>query len=117
MYTRSINRLIQKYGTVCTIKPFSGSAAVKLNAVINPLLYKNRAYIGGKYIPDGYFDGGHYLFIGNGDIELNNMAAGSLVITEKNSYCVKRAEQYAIADNVIYTWAILQLTDGGESNA
>ena len=116
MYARAINRMINRYGRLCEVIPFGSDTKVRTNAFLNPLLYKNKMYIGGTYLPDGFYDGGHYLYIGKAAVRLDNLPLGSVVKCGGDTYTIKRAEQYVIADKAVYIWAVLQIAKKGEGN-
>lgn len=116
MYARAINRMISRYGRQCEVVAFGSDTAVSTKAFLNPLLYKNKISIGGTYLPDGFYDGGHYLYIGRSDVRLDNLPLGSVVRCGENTYSIKRAEQYIVGDKSAYTWAVLQIAKKGESD-
>lgn len=106
--------MIGRYGQQCEIVVSGNDRLVKTKAFLNPLLYKNKIYIGGTYLPDGFYDGGHYLYIGRASVRLDNLPFGSVVKFGSDTYIIKRAEQYIVAGECIYTWAVLQLAEKGE---
>lgn len=116
MYKRLTEKALKRCGRRCIIKPFGSDEQLTVTALINPLLHKNKMYIGGTYLPDGFCDGGHYLYIGEPSVSLDNMPIGSVIVCGENTYSIKHSEQYFIGSDVLYTWAILQLAERGEGN-
>ncbi len=114
MYRDLVLRMIGKYGRMCEIMPFGSKKIIRAKAVVNPLLYKNKQYVGGSYLPDGYCDGGHYLYIGDPKINLDSFPVGSLLRVGGSTYLIKHSEQYFIDDKPLYSWAVLQLRKRGE---
>ena len=106
--------MIKKYGRLCMLVPPDSNKSVKVNAIINPLLYKNKMYLNNAYLADGYCDKGYYLYIGDPKVNLNDYPIGTLLRCSDSEYTVMRTEQYYIGNTAIYTWAILQLRGGFE---
>lgn len=98
------------------VVPSGGDKKIKVKALLNPLLYKNKLYIGGGYMPDGFFDGGHYLYVGLPDVRLDNLPIGSVIFCSGSKYVIKRGEQYFLGGSPIYTWAVLQLAERDDDN-
>lgn len=80
----------------------------RTKAFIQPLRYKNRMYLDGKFLEGGYNSGRHYLYIGLPEIRIDKDFEGVVITTEKNQeYIVKQAELYSFGDAPVYIWAIL----------
>ncbi len=116
MYERLVEKMLKMYGGQCVVAPFGREERIKVKAFVNPLLYKNKLYIGGKYLPDGFCDGGHYLYIGEPRVRLDDMPIGTIIECNSRSYSIKHAEQYFIGDTPLYSWAVLQIDERGENN-
>lgn len=114
MYRDLIMRMLNRYGRKCEIVPFGSERKIYVKALINPLLYKNRLYVGGKYLPDGFYDGGHYLYIGDPRVSLNKFPVGSTLKVGTTTYIIKHTEEYYIDEKPLYCWAVLQLQKRGE---
>lgn len=99
-----IHRSIALYGddVVVAVK----GKSQKGKAFIEPLRYKNRMYIGGKRIEPGFYDGGHYLYIGQHNIPLDDIK-NTVIIRGEEKFYVKRAEMYRVGDENLYVWAIV----------
>lgn len=114
MYERLVEKMLKLHGRKCIISPRGREDKITVKAFVNPLLYKNKMYIGGKYLPDGFYDGGHYLYIGEAKIRLDDMPLGTIVECGENKYSIKHAEQYFMGDKALYSWAVLQIANRGD---
>ncbi|MGN0551077.1 MAG: hypothetical protein ACI4I4_04450 [Acutalibacteraceae bacterium] len=106
-YARITARKIKRFAGSVTLK--CGDVTYITKAFIQPLRYKNKMYVDGQYLPQGYFDGGHFLYIGMPVPELR-MPYEDIVIRSESSgecYTVKRAEEYILNDEKLYVWAII----------
>ena len=83
----------------------------RARAIVEPLRYRNRIYIGGEMHPLGKASREKYLFIGTPDISLQQNR--SVIESVGGKYIVKRCETYFVRDKAVYVWAIL--TPYGES--
>ncbi len=102
----SVERLINKYGDTVTVADSRGEKTHK--AIVQPLMYKNKMYLGGDIVPTGYLDKGHYLMTAPVGIFDGNYE--EVVITHRNiKYIVKRAELITASDEELYTWAVLEM--------
>ena len=60
--------LMERYGrAVRILSPEENAAAIDCRAFVQPLRYKNKMYLNGVYLPSGYDDGRHYLYLGPAD--------------------------------------------------
>ncbi|MGN0452774.1 MAG: hypothetical protein ACI4GZ_03125 [Ruminococcus sp.] len=102
----TVSKLIKKYGDSVTLT--EDKETVQTNALIQPLLYKNKTYLGGESIPSGYLDSRHYLMIAPADITLKN---GSEVFITCNgtNYTLKHTEVIRLGQRDLYIWAVLAL--------
>ena len=108
--------LMERYGrAVRILSPEENAAAIDCRAFVQPLRYKNKMYLNGVYLPSGYDDGRHYLYLGPADVRLDLMPFGVCVQAGEERYLVKRAEKVHLEDRVLYIWAILQTC--GEEDA
>ena len=95
---------LNRYGEDITVTTESGSFVVK--GILQPLLYKNKMYIGSSHIPDGYFDTGHYLLICVPEPKIP--VAGTAFLESKGkSVVLKRSETVAIKSEALYVWAVV----------
>ena len=66
-----IGRLLQWYSDLVEIH--REGQVLQVSAWIQPLRYKNKMYLSGTYLPDGYLDGGHFLYLGPAEARLDQM--------------------------------------------
>lgn len=100
----SICRELKKFGENLTVTTEKGSFSVK--GVLQPLLYKNKLYLGGKQLPQGFFDGGHYLLICPPEVKLPTLGT-ALAETKDRKFNLIRSETVTSADKALYIWAVL----------
>lgn len=96
---------INKWGS--TFKITQNGKTISCKGFIQPLRYKNNMYLVGKNLDAGYFDGGHFLFISNGNVGIQNHKTAYVEDTA-SKYVVKRADIHTYKDNNLYTWAVLK---------
>lgn len=101
---KSIDRMLHRYGSDVTVKDKFGSFEGK--AIIQPLLYKNKMYLGGEFLPAGYYDAGHYLMIAPCDGFIRDYRS-TLVTQGEVTYTIKRSERVSADDKDLYIWAVL----------
>lgn len=109
--SQKVARLLEHWGQKVQVVTAdeAGNALVKEGkAFIQPLRYKNKMYLGGNYLPPGYADGGHYLYIGGPKQRIDLAPFDTVVRTAAESYAVKKAEKVCLKDEVLYVWAVLQ---------
>lgn len=100
----NIKDMLDLYGSDVAVKDKFGEFEGK--AIIQPLMYKNKMYLGGEYLPAGYFDGGHYLMIAPCEDFIRDYR--STVITQGNEkYTIKRSELVSVQNKGLYIWAVL----------
>lgn len=82
---------------------------IPLHAFIQPLRYKNKLYLRGKYTEIGKNKEDYYLYIGPPDVDISETDGSSvqLVFSDKE-YLVYRTEYHTIAGNDVYQWAIIR---------
>lgn len=99
----SIKETIKRYGNSVTI--VEGDKKHNVTAFVEPLRYKNRVYVGGKYRLLGKDRDEKYLYIGYAENPLTEQY--SVIEMQNSKYIVKRCETYYVKDYPIYVWAIL----------
>lgn len=78
----------------------------KTDAVIQPLLYKNKMYLGGVATPYGIRDDGHYLMISSVADKITDW--GKVIISaHSGKFTVKRAEVISCKGLDLYVWAVI----------
>lgn len=106
----NIKEMLDRYGSDVTVTDKYGSFQGK--AVIQPLMYKNKMYLGGEYIPAGFYGGGHYLMIAPCDDFIRDYRS-TVIIQGEEKYTIKRSELVSVQNKGLYIWAVL--TNCGES--
>lgn len=101
---KSILRELSKYGESLTVTTESGSLRIK--GILQPLLYKNKMYLGGTQLPDGFFDSGYYMLICPPEVKLPVLGTAFLESKDKK-YILKRSETVRVKSEDIYVWAVL----------
>ena len=98
-----VAKMICQYG--CDVKIINEDESIHGKAFVQPLRYKNRVYVGGRYHTLGLNKTDKYLYIGqvNNNITENH----SVIETHNNKYIVKRCEKYYVRNSPVYVWAIL----------
>ena len=74
-------------------------------AIVEPLRYRNRIYIGGEMHHLGQVSREKYLYVGKTTHRL--IPNESVIKAQGKQYIVKRCETYFVKDAPIYEWAIL----------
>lgn len=103
IYKSVLNELF-KYGESITVTTEKGS--FKTKGVLQPLLYKNKLYLGGKQLPDGYFDSGNYLLICSPEVKLPVLGTAFFEAGDKK-FILKRSETVNAYSRAFYVWAVL----------
>lgn len=101
----SLNKELKAFGRSITVTTEQGSEIIR--GIIMPLLYKNKIYISGKRLPEGYFDSGHYLMICEGSAKLPVTGTAFFECDQKR-YLLKRSESVDYLDKPLYIWAVLE---------
>lgn len=112
-------RYLKKHGSRVEIEadgiqPWDSVRVLSGRAFITPVRYKNRVYVDGHYLPQGYLDGGHYLYIGTPENGIDVLTAGTKIKTmhDGRQFFVKRSEEFVVDEKCVYIWAII--TPAGE---
>ena len=108
MFSNCVSRLINKFGRNVDII-FSDSNKTSAKAFIQPLKLKDQTYMGGKCIDIGYLNGKNYLYIGDKTTRLDLLPFNTKILTNHESFVVKRAQAVYLGENVLYVWAIIQM--------
>lgn len=108
MFSDCVSRLINKFGRTVSIVP-NDDSKILTKAFIQPLRYKDKNYLGGKYIDIGYLNEKNYLYIGDKNTRLDLLPFNTKVVTNNESYVVKRAQAVYLGENILYVWAIIQV--------
>lgn len=103
----AVKQMLNKLGSTVIVK--QNGLSIKTKALIHPLFYKNKMYIDGHYLPQGYCDGGHYLYYGMPDVTLSEPFEQILIDCPvlDTVYRVKRAEVHLFQNKPVYIWAVI----------
>ena len=101
---KSVISGLRHYGETITITTEKGVSVVK--GIMEPLLYKNKLYLGGKQLPHGYFDSGNYLLICPPEAQLPTIGT-AFVEAKGRRFVLKRSEVVTAKSEAFYTWAVL----------
>lgn len=112
---RVLGRLFERHGRLVSLKDGPGRP-VAYHAIIQPLRYKNKMYLQGAYSDVGYVDPGFYLYLGPGEIALDEGSRDAVLTVGKRSFVIDRAERVFYRDRSLYCWAILRSVIEEESN-
>ena len=98
---------IDLYGSKVTLE--IDNVKYKTKAFVQPLRYKNKMYVDGYFLAQGYLDGGHYLYIGKADFKFTDPIENNIITLDNSliQFIVKRFEVFQICDKDIYIWAII----------
>lgn len=102
----AIDLMLEHYGKPVQVRAAGGESA-DARAIIQPLGYKNKNYPDEAYLPGGYFDSSHYLYIGPVSRRLDQMT-GAEILSDERDYLVRRAHCVAMGDELLYVRAVLQ---------
>jgi hypothetical protein len=101
-----VDRQLQQWGRQVTL--YLPQGEITVHAMLQPLRYKNKMYLGGAYLPTGFEDGGHYLYIGERRCRLDRCPAGVQLAADGQRYLVKRAEAVYLGEEALYVWAVVR---------
>ena len=85
-----------------------GTVIHREKGILHPLLYKDRRYLSGDWLPLGYSGGGHYLYFGPADSAVTLLQVDGELCAEGKRYLLRRAEQYYLREKPLYCWAVLE---------
>ena len=117
MYRELTESMIKAYGRECEIKIGSSSQKINCRAFVNPLFYKNKSMSENPVFFDGFYSGGYWQYIGQADVELDNMPFGTTVVCDNEEFLIKRAERFFIDNTAVYTMAVLKKKTRSDDNA
>ncbi|MBQ7385768.1 MAG: hypothetical protein IJW04_04580 [Ruminococcus sp.] len=101
---KSITEELRRFGEDITVTTENGIRVVK--GILEPLLYKNKLYLGGKQLPHGYFDSGNYLLICPPEAKLPVLGT-AFVEAKGRKFILKRSEIVTARSEDFYVWAVL----------
>lgn len=81
----------------------------EFKAFIQPLRYKNKLYLRGKYTEIGKNKEDYYLYIGPPEVDVSAVdGIFTLLEIDGTGYLVYRTEKHSIGEKDIYIWAIIR---------
>ena len=95
---------LKRFGEDITITTEEG--VVRTRGFVAPLLYKNKMYLAGTQLPEGFCDGGHYLFILPPDVKLPILGTAFFQCKDEK-YVLKRSEKISVNSRGVYVWAVV----------
>lgn len=103
-------KIFEKYGQRAVLS--IGGITVKnqnFKAFIQPLRYKNKLYLRGKFTEIGKNREDYYLYMGPPDVDISSVDGikTHLYIDEKE-YLVYRTERHTVMSQTVYFWAIIR---------
>ena len=98
---RMVQTILQQYGTAIRISGPEGERMVK--GFFQPVRSKSLQSIVHEESPLGLVSRRQYIFIGSGDLEMEEDAVLTL---EEKQYLLRRVEKYRYGDQTVYTWAL-----------
>ena len=108
MFSSCVSSLINKFGRNVDVI-LSDNSKISTKAFIQPLKLKDQTYMGGKRIDIGYLNEKNYLYIGDKNIRLDLLPFNTKILTNDESFIVKRAQAIYLGENILYIWAIIQM--------
>ena len=114
MYRGDITSILKRYGRRCVIEPCNSDKTVSVKALLNPILFRTKRYLGNNYKPDGYSDNAHYLYLGEPKINLADFPLGTILRCCGEAYTIKYSALFFDGKNALYCWAVLEKYSGGE---
>ncbi len=101
---KTIEKMICRFGDDILIT--ENAVCNRSKAIIQPLMYKNKMYLGGTALPAGFFDGGHYLMIAPASLKVKDYRR-AVVEAMGAKYTLKRVEMVKADNKELYIWAVL----------
>lgn len=101
---KSIEKMICRFGEDILVT--ENMVRNRSKAIIQPLMYKNKMYLGGTALPAGFFDGGHYLMIAPASLKVKDYRR-AVVDAMGTKYTLKRVEIVKADNKELYIWAVL----------
>lgn len=103
-------KLFSLYGRAMTLEVSGNGASIsRFKAFIQPLRYKNKLYLRGRYTEVGKNKEDYYLYIGPPDIDISAVdGLSSRLFASEAEYLVYRTENHYVGEQEIYQWAIIR---------
>ena len=101
----SVAFLLEKVGEEASV--FYGSAEKTVNAVIQPMRYKNKLYLDMTWGELGFKDTECFLYLGPPEADFTSLESETFIKTNDRAYCVSRADRITVGGDIVYIWAVL----------
>lgn len=108
-----VQTALEKYGS--TVQIIRSDERIRTKAFIQPLRRRHRLYISEKLIPQGYFDNGYQLYIGDAKCRLCD-ESDTVISSGGVRYTALVDEVFSIGSEQVYVWAILMPMAGQKEN-
>ncbi len=105
---RTLERWSARCGRPLTIL-LPGGEQKSCYGFLQPLRYKNKIYLDNDYLPGGFSESGHFLYLGPPSLRLDRQNGMVRIQDEEQTYVVKRAECVYRGKDPFYIWAVLRL--------
>lgn len=104
-FKKSVEMFFDKVGSKVAVN--IDSVKYDITAVIEPMRYKNKMYIGLNPNELGLIDNECYLYLGPAKPDFAGREQGVIVTFGDRSYNVLRADRISYANETVYIWAVL----------
>jgi len=102
-------KLFSIYGQDMSLSDTLLNTSTSFKAFIQPLRYKNKIYLRGKFTEIGKNREDYYLYIGPPDIDISAVDGESKTLCDgSTSYLIYRIEEHKIKNERVYYWAIIR---------
>lgn len=103
-------KLFERYGKSAVYTVIGQQRQItEFKAFVQPLRYKNKLYLRGKYTEIGKNKEDYYLYIGPPQIDVSAVdGIFTLLEIDGTGYLVYRTEKHSIGEKDIYIWAIIR---------
>ena len=102
---QSVAFLFEKIGEKVSVCSRSGEKSV--NAVIQPMRYKNKLYLDMTWGELGFKDSECFLYLGPPEVDFTGFESETHIKTNDRAYCVSRADRISVGGDIVYIWAVL----------
>ncbi len=104
----SIERIIKKFGRSVYVTSDSYTSEI-YKALVQPLRYKNKMYVGGTNSEMGLIEENYYLYLGPADKDFEKMGNSLFLHTaDSKRYSVTKSEKVYSGENACYIWAVIK---------
>ena len=107
-FKKEVDSLLDEYGRTLTLINIKDEKQSSFKAFLQPLRYKNKMYLSSVSTDLCYDSSAKYLLIspiGSNAAEADGYNA--LISDGTNKYVVDRCEEVYLADEPVYTWAVV----------